>query len=164
MRPMLAICALVLALAGPVPRLAASTRTHQTSSVAVPLQIIALVNAERQAAGVRPLTLHPILMAEAQRFSRVQAGLGTLSHRGDDNTTAGQRLTRAGYRWRFYGENLAAGQPTPERVVAAWMKSPAHRANVLSPKATEIGIGHTALAGDPSRYDAYYVMEIARPR
>src|SRR5687767_4167447 len=93
-------------------------------------------------------------------FSAVQARLGYLTHRGDDGTNAGQRLTRAGYRWSFYGENLAAGQATPAEVVADWMASPSHRAIILHPRAREIGIGHTHRANDPNRYFDYWVMEV----
>ena len=149
----------VAALFVPVVRTSVEAAPARTT-----VRIVDLINAERAAAGLGPLTVDPILANEAQRFSGVQAQLGKLSHRGTDGTNAGQRLTRAGYRWRFYGENLAAGQTSAEDVVRSWMNSPAHRANVLSPKATQIGIGHTALANDPNRYYDYFVMEIARPR
>lgn len=127
-------------------------------------RIIELVNVQRMGAGLAPVTVNPTLMAEAQRFSVVQADLGRLNHRGNDGTTAGQRFTRAGYNWRYYGENLAAGQPTAERVVAAWMNSPSHRAVILHARMTEIGIGHTQRDADPARYGNYYVMEVAQPR
>lgn len=127
-------------------------------------RVVELINAERAQAKLPALRVHDMLMAEAQRFSGVQADLGTLSHRGNDNTTAGQRLTRAGYRWAIYGENLAAGQTTPEDVVAAWMNSPTHRANVLSRRAVDLGIGHTLRGNDPSGYFDYYVLEVAVSR
>ena len=127
-------------------------------------RIIELVNVQRMAAGLPSVTVNPTLMVEAQRFSAVQADLGRLSHRGNDGTTAGQRFTRAGYNWRNYGENLAAGQTTAERVVAAWMNSPTHRGVILHAQMTEIGIGHTWRAADPSRYMNYYALEVARPR
>ena len=127
-------------------------------------QIITLVNARRAAVRLHPLTVNWTLMNEAQRFSGVQASIGRLSHRGVDSTTAGQRLTRAGYRWSFYGENLAAGQETAAAVVAGWMASPGHRANMLSPKAFEIGVGHTYRTNDPSRYFDYWVIELGRRR
>jgi len=42
------------------------------------------------------------------------------------------------------GENLAWGQAelaTPRALVAAWMNSPGHRANVLGPRYAEVGLG-----------------------
>jgi uncharacterized protein YkwD len=127
-------------------------------------QLVQLVNQKRAAAGLSPLRVNTTLMAEAQRFSAVQAKLGRLSHRGVDGSTAGQRFSRAGYRWTFYGENLAAGQETPAAVVAAWLKSPSHRAVMMHRKAREIGIGHTFKSGDPAMYFDYWVMEVGAPR
>jgi uncharacterized protein YkwD len=126
--------------------------------------MIALVNEQRRAAGLRPVHANAFLMAEARRFSGVQARLGYLSHRGDDGSTAGQRLTRAGYRWSFYGETLAAGPETPERAVERWMASPSHRAILLHALAREIGVGHTFRPNDPNRYYDYWVLEFGRPR
>ncbi len=127
-------------------------------------RVVELINAERAQAGLPALRVHSMLMAEAQRFSGVQADLGALSHRGNDGSTAGQRLTRAGYRWAFFGENLAAGQTTPEAVVAAWMGSPTHRANVLSRRVVDLGVGHTLRGNDPSGFFDYYVLEVAISR
>ena len=128
------------------------------------VRVLELVNHERAVAFLPPVTMNVILMNEAGRFSGVQASMSTLNHAGNDGSTAGQRLTNAGYFWSSYGENLAAGQPTPEQVVAAWMASPGHRANILHAKATEIGIGHTFRVDDPSFYFDYWVMEIAKHR
>jgi uncharacterized protein YkwD len=140
---------------------AAPARPAPTKSIA---RVIELVNVRRAEYGLKPLVANRILMAEAQRFSAVQARIGGLSHRGVDGTNAGQRLRAAGYNWRFYGENLAAGQETPEAVVAAWMRSPSHRAILLHARPIEIGIGYTYKKGDPSRYFDYWVMEVGRPR
>ena len=127
-------------------------------------RIVELVNTERAQAGLPALRANSVLIAEAVRFSAVQADLETLSHRGNDDTNAGQRLTKAGYRWDVYGENLAGGQQTAEEVVADWMASPTHRPIVLNTKVREIGVGHTHRAGDPRGIVDYYVLEVARPR
>jgi uncharacterized protein YkwD len=156
------VCLLLAALFVPAVR----TTAHAAAPAAVdPIaaRIVELVNQQRAVAHLAPVTMNETWMAEAQRFSGVQASLGYLSHRGVDGTTAGQRLTRAGYRWRFYGENLAAGFETPDQVVAAWMASPGHRANILTALATEIGVGHTFRPDDPARYFDYWAVELARP-
>lgn len=140
---------------------AAPSTPAQSRTVA---RIIQLVNQRRAEAGLKPMVANGVLMAEAQRFSVVQSQIGGVSHRGVDGTNAGQRLSKAGYRWAFYGENLAAGQETPEAVVAAWMRSPTHRAILLHARPTEIGIGHTYKANDPARFIDYWVMEVGRPR
>ena len=46
-----------------------------------------------------------------------------------------------GISYRCMGENIAAGQRTPKEVVTDWMNSPGHRANILSPDFTKIGVG-----------------------
>ncbi|MDF1700736.1 MAG: CAP domain-containing protein [Planctomycetota bacterium] len=46
------------------------------------------------------------------------------------------------------GENIARSNPTSQDVMAAWMGSADHRANVLSPGVTHLGVGvHLASAG-----------------
>ena len=157
----LVLIVLLAAVFLPLPQAHAAPRPAADSALG---QIITLVNVHRAAARLQPLTLNRTLMSEAQRFSAVQASIGRLSHRGVDGTTAGQRLTRAGYNWSFYGENLAAGQETAAAVVAGWMASPGHRAVMLSPKAYEVGIGHTYRSNDPARFYDYWVMELGRPR
>jgi uncharacterized protein YkwD len=64
------------------------------------------------------------------------------SHTGSDGSSPGQRISRAGYRWWTYGENIAAGYPSPEHVVDAWMNSAGHRANILNPDFRDIGVGY----------------------
>lgn len=47
----------------------------------------------------------------------------------------------AGYEYILIGENLAMGDFKDDRALMdAWMASPGHRANILNPKYTEIGI------------------------
>lgn len=41
---------------------------------------------------------------------------------------------------KMTAENIAAGQASPESVVASWMSSQGHRANILSPMARSVGI------------------------
>ena len=95
----------------------------------------------------------------AQLHSQDQAARKTMSHVGSDGSRAGDRITRAGYAWRSWGENVAAGYGTAESVMAAWMNSPGHRANILSGN-TEIGLGLAyASNGVP-----YWTQVFATPR
>ena len=55
------------------------------------------------------------------------------------------------------GENIAKGYSTPERVVDAWMNSPGHRANILNPSYTMIGVGYVY---DPYTTDANYWTQV----
>src|SRR5262249_52419968 len=56
-----------------------------------------------------------------------------------------------GYNFRYLGENIAYGFGTAQGVMTAWMNSPGHRANILDPNYTEIGIA-VAYAADGMPY------------
>lgn len=63
------------------------------------------------------------------------------SHTRPDGRKFSTVLTETGIKWRSCGENIAAGQSTPEEVVNAWMNSPGHRANILNPDYEYLGVG-----------------------
>jgi uncharacterized protein YkwD len=69
------------------------------------------------------------------------------AHVNPDGQTPADRIAAAGYpRSPLVGENILWGEEragTPVRAVRAWMHSPGHRANILQPRYTEIGIGIT---------------------
>jgi uncharacterized protein YkwD len=54
---------------------------------------------------------------------------------------------------RASGENVAEGYTSGAALVAGWMTSPAHRANILSARYTETGVG-TARAKNGRTYHA----------
>ena len=84
------------------------------------------------------------LTLAAQRYAEVMADTACFGHACGPLPKLGDRAVAAGdARWTFLGENVAAGQPTPERVVAAWMASPTHRAVQLNPEFTLLGVGRT---------------------
>ncbi|PZM94839.1 MAG: hypothetical protein DIU79_08820, partial [Actinobacteria bacterium] len=113
-------------------------------------QVIALVNQERAAAGCPAVTAQPQLTEAARRHSEDQAARGTLSHTGSDGSTPWERAERLGYQGAI-GENVAAGYRTAEAVMAGWMDSPGHRANILNCQARAIGVG-VAAAADGTLY------------
>ncbi|MFJ8015193.1 CAP domain-containing protein [Streptomyces sp. NPDC096339] len=104
-------------------------------------QVLALVNQERAAAGCPALTLNSKLTQAAQAHSADMAAHSNMSHTGSDGSDPGTRITRAGYAWSSYGENVAYGYSTPAQVMDGWMNSPGHRANILNCSFKEIGIG-----------------------
>src|SRR5919199_1198332 len=105
-------------------------------------RILDLTNAERQKAGLAPLVANPQLAAAAQTYSQVLASTGCFEHTCGPLPNFADRDAQAGYTgWTAIGENIAAGYPSPESVVAGWMASPGHRANILSPNFTEMGVG-----------------------
>lgn len=140
---------------------AAPVARPSKSALSVQMQrIVDLVNIRRREVGLRPLSVHPTLMACAQQYSDVQASRATISHTGPDGSTPGQRLAACGYRWKHFGENLAAGYASADEVVDAWMKSPAHKRVILHAKVSEIGLGYAHRADDPGQFYDYYVMAV----
>ncbi|MFF8974236.1 CAP domain-containing protein [Streptomyces sp. NPDC014995] len=114
------------------------TAAPASSAVA---RIVALVNSERGKAGCSPVTLDAKLSKAAQAHSADMASHRNMSHTGSDGSNPGERITRAGYNWKTYGENVAYGYSTPEQVMAGWMSSPGHKRNILTCGFKNIGVG-----------------------
>ncbi|KJK51075.1 CAP domain-containing protein [Streptomyces sp. NRRL F-4428] len=131
----------------PVTTKPQAPRPPQTSPAPAPTAsgavaaVLALVNQERAAAGCPAVTLNAKLTKAAQDHSADMAATRNMSHTGSDGSDPGARITRAGYAWRTYGENVAYGYSTPEKVMEGWMNSPGHRENILNCSFKEIGIG-----------------------
>ncbi len=140
----LSIIAAAMALFPLSPVLADPTPTTPTDPTAVVTRVLDLTNAARDQAGLAPLTLSPQLTVAAQGYSQVLASGGCFEHTCGPVPNLADRDAAAGYLgWTILGENLAGGFTTPETVVAGWMASPTHRANILSVSYTDIGIGVT---------------------
>ena len=119
-------------------------------------EVIDLVNAERTTQGLLPLVYDAQLTTAARDHSRDMGANDYFSHTSLDERSAGDRITDAGYDWRTYGENIAAGYPTPQAVMAGWMDSPGHRSNILNPGFCDIGVGYAHDAG--SAYGHYWTQ------
>ncbi|MFJ9339133.1 CAP domain-containing protein [Streptomyces sp. NPDC101733] len=120
----------------------APTASQDTQAPTGPqAEVLALVNQERAAVGCPALTVNAKLTKAAQDHSADMAAHGNMSHTGSDGSDPGQRVTRAGYEWRTYGENVAYGYPTAAKVMEGWMNSPGHKRNILDCSFKEIGIG-----------------------
>lgn len=61
-------------------------------------------------------------------------------HTGSDGRSSGERISDAGYTWKWFGENIAEGYPTEKDVVAGWLSSPGHCANIMNKNYKEMGI------------------------
>jgi uncharacterized protein YkwD len=65
-----------------------------------------------------------------------------LDHTNPDGQDPGDRMAAAGWHGSAWGENIAAGYSTAQKVFNAWMNSDGHRANILNCKFNRIGIGY----------------------
>ena len=101
-------------------------------------EVIRLTNIERVKAGRSPLQYH----AGLQRAAMVRAEEITrkFSHTRPDGTDSSTALYENGVACDG-GENIAAGQKTPEAVVRAWMNSSGHKATMMQQSITHIGVG-----------------------
>ena len=59
------------------------------------------------------------------------------------------------------GENIAAGQATPEDVMKSWLSSSGHKANILSPEYTKMGLGYSNSGCGAGKYSYYWAQEFA---
>jgi uncharacterized protein YkwD len=125
-------------------------------------RLIILTNEQRRAAGCGDLTWNPALASAAQQHADDMANNNYFSHTSRDGRTFAVRIRNAGYRYRLAAENIAAGYGSPEEVVASWMASPGHRANILNCRLREIGVGMGA--NSASQYGTYWVQNFGLPR
>ncbi|WP_315789600.1 CAP domain-containing protein [Fischerella sp. JS2] len=112
-----------------------------TNNMTFEQQVVKLTNEERAKNGLAPLKENAELNYAADEYAEQMSETGVLSHTGPDGSQPWDRAKTVGYEAQTMGENIARGQKTPEEVVAAWMNSPGHRANILNSKYTEIGVG-----------------------
>jgi uncharacterized protein YkwD len=104
-------------------------------------EVVALTNAERASAGLPPLAGDHLLAAAAQAHSADMVARAFYSHTSPDGSEPWHRAAAAGSTRRTIGENIACGQRSAAEVVRGWMDSPGHRANILKPAFTHIGVG-----------------------
>jgi uncharacterized protein YkwD len=110
------------------------------------------LNADRAGAGAPPLALCSTLLRAAQGHSDDQAVTDTMTHTGSDGSGIGQRADSAGYAsWTALGENVAMGYSTVDAVMAAWMASSGHRANILNVAYQNVGLAES-FASDGTPY------------
>jgi len=86
-----------------------------------------------------PVAWNDTLAMAAYLHSEDMATYQFFSHTGSDGSTPGERITREGYDWRTYGENIAVGYPTVSAVMQAWLNSEGHCRNIMNSAFAEIG-------------------------
>ena len=119
------------------------------------------VNQLRLQHNLPPLKLNAQLCEAAQAHAEAMAQTGVIAHADQQGRRADYRASAAGYFYHRLGENLAAGQLTWERALHAWLNSPDHRANLLTPDYRELGIG---FAGSASRYRTVWAQLLGARR
>ena len=131
---------------------------------------VCLLNAERAAAGLRRVRVRRALAVAAGSHARDMVGRQYFAHASADGGHVVERVRRAGYlrgaRYWSLGEILAWGsrsRATPDSIVRAWMRSPAHRDVLLRPDFRDVGV-HVVL-GTPHprhKHGGTFVAEFGR--
>lgn len=132
------------------------------------LQLVNQARAQERQCGNRWMEVAPavrlnaLLSAAALGHARDMARHSYIDHISRDGSQPADRATRAGYRWRAIGENIAAGQSTAQAAVAGWLKSPGHCANLMRPEYSEMGIAFAVNRASES--GIYWAQLFGRPR
>ncbi|WP_179855206.1 CAP domain-containing protein [Paractinoplanes atraurantiacus] len=137
------------------------TAADISGSPSAPVQqrVLVLVNQNRRKGGCRPLELDRRLIEAANRHAADMARRDYFEHDSPNGESAGDRVSRTGYDWKRYGENIARGADSAWEVVDGWMHSRVHRENILDCDLHEMGIG---LAID-REHTTYWVQDFATP-
>ncbi len=104
-------------------------------------EVLKQTNRERLAAGLTPYSTFPAMQNAAN--VREDELTALYSHTRPDNSQCFTVLTQNGMGYRAAGENIAAGQTSPDGVMKAWMDSEGHRKNILDNTFSHMGVGYT---------------------
>jgi hypothetical protein len=145
-----------------MPALLPDTSTVETA-------IIEMTNAYRGRQKLGSLSANADLTRAARAYAAYLAKNNLFSHTADGRQ-AGDRITSAGYGWCQIGENLALhadsrgfeSRGLAQKSVEGWINSPGHRANMVAPNITEIGVGVASAPGKDPKFIS--VQLFARPK
>lgn len=102
-------------------------------------ELLTLVNREREARGLKTLQMNNQLSAAAALKATHMFVNNYWAHFAPDGTSPWYFIKSSGYSYVYAGENLAKGFTSSTDAVEAWMNSPTHKANILSPQYEDIG-------------------------
>ena len=111
-------------------------------------------------AATTALTWNTQLLQAARGHSTDMAQNNYFSHTSLDGRTLAQRVLATGYSYMALGENIAAGQTSVESVMTAWINSPGHCQNLMSPAFRDIGVA--CVRNEAAAYRLYWTMNLGR--
>ncbi|MFE1171420.1 CAP domain-containing protein [Streptomyces sp. NPDC058773] len=104
-------------------------------------KVVELVNAQRAQHGCGPLTVDARIQRAAQAHSDDMAARNYYEHNTPEGVDPGTRMTKAGFPWSSWAENIFKSPKDPATAVDGWMKSPGHRDNILNCSYKSTGVG-----------------------
>lgn len=108
---------------------------------AVEMEVVRLVNVERQKEGLAPFTASSELSNVARKKSEDMATNNYFGHTSPTYGSSSNMMKTFGIKFNMTGENIAKGQLSAQSVVKGWMNSPGHRDNIMNPRFNTIGVG-----------------------
>jgi uncharacterized protein YkwD len=109
-----------------------------------------------------PLVWSDVLATAAQAHSTDMATNNYFNHTGLNGSTVGTRVQSAGYSYSTVGENIAAGYDTLDAVMAGWLASPGHCANLMNAAYKEVALACAAHTG--ASYSSYWTQVLGASR
>jgi uncharacterized protein YkwD len=103
-------------------------------------EILDLVNQDRVSHGLSRLILNPTLNLAAFAKARDMLTKNYFAHTSPTGTTPWYWFKTLGYNFTYAGENLAEGYIDAIDLENSWMSSAEHRANILSPYYSDLGL------------------------
>lgn len=124
-------------------------------------EVLRLVNIERANVGVAPLVLDEALCNAANMRAIEMDCTGVYGHKRPNEHSCFEVYDICNVEWQSAcGENIAAGQATPEDVMKSWLESAGHKANILSTEYTKMGLGYSVGLSN-GQYRGYWAQEFA---
>lgn len=130
-----------------------------TVAKATEAEVLRLVNVERAKRGLAPLKNNWQLSRCARIKSQDLRDRNYFSHISPTYGSPFQMMRAFNIPYSTAGENIAEGSPTAAMVMSMWMNSSGHRANILNPSFTEIGVGFA----EGGTYHYYWTQMFIRP-
>ncbi|GES32482.1 CAP domain-containing protein [Streptomyces angustmyceticus] len=127
----------------------AGTGAAKGTAAAFAQKIVELVNAQRAQHGCGPLSVDRRLQAAAQAHSDDMAARNYYEHNTPEGVDPGTRMTKAGFPWASWAENIFKSPKDPATAMDGWMKSPGHRDNILNCSYKSTGVGVNLSANGP---------------
>ncbi len=121
--------------------------TENNTNTSVEMEIVNLVNIERQKEGLAPLTFSEELSKVARAKSQDMASKNYFSHTSPTYGDPFSMMKSFGIKYRTAGENIAKGYSSAQSVMRGWMNSSGHRANILNSSFGKIGVGYVNING-----------------
>jgi uncharacterized protein YkwD len=109
--------------------------------------------------GLAPVAIDPELMRLAGEQAQAMAARDKLDH--DAAHPFAERIRKSGFEASVAVENIAAGYHTLAEAFSGWRDSPPHRANMLNPGVSRMGIA--AVYTPKSKFKVYWALILAAP-